>query len=280
MTAIGEKAFANCQLSTISFGAGIQTVAGNAFGSDGESFTATGFYKSDGTSPLSLADDLNEFKGRTFTGNITKMVRSESYTLTFDPDNGTGTRTETHSLGDTITKPADPEKTGYDFQYWMKADGTEFDFTTETMPASDLTLKALWKAKAFTVTYITGTGTDPTQSCDYGSTISLPDGKSGSIVFSKTGYKLTGWQAEGTSETLSPGTEFTITSDITFTAVWKAVPAPSEDDDDGYSPTVVPGRSTGGGSSDSSIPVAAVAIAAGCAAVLALLAMLVYFPKR
>lgn len=46
--------------------------------------------------------------------------------------------------GETVTKPADPKREGYEFKYWT-LDGKEFIFTTEI--EKSITLKADWKEK-------------------------------------------------------------------------------------------------------------------------------------
>ncbi|MBR4462459.1 MAG: InlB B-repeat-containing protein [Erysipelotrichaceae bacterium] len=62
-------------------------------------------------------------------------------TVTFDPDNGEDTFTETVTKGHTIYCPDPPEKEGYSFMGWY-LNGELFDFTKPIM--SDLTLVAGW----------------------------------------------------------------------------------------------------------------------------------------
>ncbi len=346
---IGSMAFADCNsLKSIKFGTGVNTISGDAFGkmSNGE-LVNTKFYKSDQTSLLDLSG-LDDFRGWSFTGDINTMYREESYAIAFDPDNGTDAWTEDHRPGEAIVKPADPEKAGNTFQYWMDENGTEFVF--DKMPARNVKLTASWELAMLTVTYVTGTGTDPTETCQYGVTITLPDGKSGSIIITRPGYVISGWQIAGEGDVYKPGTEYTVTSDtsfvalwepvmltvtyvtetgtdptqtcqygvtialpdgksgsivitrsgytlvewqgadgtvylpgaeytvtsdVTFTAVWKASPSPGgDDDDDPYVPDAAP-ETRGGSDAETGASVAAVAIAAGCAAaLLVLLAML------
>ncbi len=198
---------------------------------------------------------------------LTAVWEANQYTISFDPDGGTAVDPITQDYGTLVEKPADPTKEGYSFLYWAK-DGKEYAFGT--MPAEDVVLTAVWEAHVFTVTFVTGTGTEIAYERAYGSSMTLPGEESG---ISKAGYSLSGWQISGQGDVYVPGTEFVVTSDVTFTAVWKAVPA--WDDDDPYVP--VPDSDTGSKSSDAGTgaSVAAVAIAAGCAAaLLIMLAML------
>ncbi len=187
---------------------------------------------------------------------LTAAWKVNRHTISFDPDGGSPVDPITQDYGTLVEKPADPTKDGYSFLYWAK-DGKEYTFGT--MPAEDIVLRAVWEAHAFTVTFVTGTGTEIAYERAYGSSMTIP-GEGGEI--SKAGYSLSGWQISGQGDVYGPGTEYRVASDVTFTAVWKAVPspapAPSGDDDD-------EGKDSDSGSGTS---VAAVAIAAGCAAVL------------
>ena len=143
---IDGYAFFECSsIERICFGSRVSSIGYAALGyynGDGDT-VKTEFYDEDGT--ILDSSDASAFCGRTFKGDIIEMTREDGHALTFEPDNGTGSWMKTHPSGASIAKPADPERTGYTFQYWMKEDGTEFDFENETMPDSNLTLKALWK---------------------------------------------------------------------------------------------------------------------------------------
>ncbi|MBC1571354.1 LPXTG cell wall anchor domain-containing protein [Listeria sp. FSL L7-1426] len=76
----------------------------------------------------------------TFSGVVKQPL--EMYTVIFDVD-GVTTK-ETVGAYTLLTEPTAPEKDGYTFTGWYdaKTGGTEWDFTTDKMPASDLTLYA------------------------------------------------------------------------------------------------------------------------------------------
>ncbi len=272
---VGDYAFYETGLSSIRFGNEIQNISPSAFGyyvSTVCQFINTTFTEH-GREVFNL-NDLDEFRGWTFTGDKSFMFRETRYTLTFDPDNGNDPWTEAHSSGDAITRPEDPEKTGHAFQYWMTDDGNEFIFSAMTMPGRNMTLTAAWVPVEYTVTYYSGSVPVHIERCAYGSTLVLPDEES---WISNPGYTLSGWQIAGGAEVYEPGAGYLVAADVSFTAVWEAVPSPQppeqEDDEDPiYTPVVNPGASDSGSDSTGTL---AVVVAACAAAVMAALAMLV-----
>ncbi len=207
---------------------------------------------------------------------ITAAWTVNQYTITFDSDGGSAVDPITQDFRSKVEKPADPTREWHTFVCWMK-DGEEYAFGT--MPAENITLKAFWKANAFTVTFVTGTGTEIAEVHEYGEAITLP-GEGGEI--SKTGYTLSGWQISGQGDAYKPGTEYTVMSDVTFTAVWEAVPSPTppwDDDDDPYYPPSPSGDSgQSGKESDSSKDI--LIIVACIAAFMAMLTTYVCSAKR
>lgn len=101
-----------------------------------------------------------------------------------------------------------PKATSHTFVRWnTKADnsGTTYN-TSSTMPASNLTLYAIWKLKEYTVTYRKTDGTNGTDTFKYGSSITInkDGGTGGTDSFTiasnttltaptKTGYTFGGW---------------------------------------------------------------------------------------
>ncbi|EAC4616724.1 InlB B-repeat-containing protein [Listeria monocytogenes] len=78
-----------------------------------------------------------------FSATVTIPVkRSGQYDVHFDVD-GTVT-TESVEVDELIPSPNDPQKTGYTFTGWYDAQsgGNQWDFTTNTMPANEITLYA------------------------------------------------------------------------------------------------------------------------------------------
>ena len=69
---------------------------------------------------------------------VTAIYTPNQYTITFDTDGGTGVNSITLAYGSAITAPDNPAKDGFHFVKW--------DTLPETMPAGDLTVKAVWEA--------------------------------------------------------------------------------------------------------------------------------------
>ena len=64
-----------------------------------------------------------------------------TYTVTFDADNGTEKTTATVGYGSAVEAPAVPEKAGYTFAGWLLGE-TAYDFATAVK--SNIALKAAW----------------------------------------------------------------------------------------------------------------------------------------
>ncbi|TLG73008.1 InlB B-repeat-containing protein [Culicoidibacter larvae] len=115
-----------------------------------------------------------------------------TYTTTFNND---GVETTSDVVyGGTITEPAAPSKEGYTFNGWFTAatGGTQWNFSTGTMPANNMTLYAQYSVNAYTLSFDIatngGSGTAPTaQTINYGVKATKPADPS------KTGYSFAGW---------------------------------------------------------------------------------------
>jgi len=67
----------------------------------------------------------------------------QTFTVTFDADNGSTPTTQTVTEGSKANKPTDPTKVGYSFDSWYNtASNTEWDFNATV--TADITLKAKW----------------------------------------------------------------------------------------------------------------------------------------
>ncbi|EKZ4847832.1 leucine-rich repeat domain-containing protein [Listeria monocytogenes] len=77
------------------------------------------------------------------------VEKSAQYNLFFDIDGQV--TTELVEVGELVTKPQDPNKDGYAFIGWYDAEtgGNEWDFSTDTMPAKEMTLYARFNKLGF-----------------------------------------------------------------------------------------------------------------------------------
>ena len=164
------------------------------------------------TDVLMPADPTRE--GYTFagwTGNpetittdvtVTALWTVNQYTITFDTDGGSSVAPITADFGTAITAPAAPTKEGYTFKAWSPA-------IPETMPAANITVKAIWEINQYTITWKDGDTTLSTSAVDYGTAwadVNKPEP-------TKPGYSLDGWT----------GAPEAVTGDVTVEAKWKLV---------------------------------------------------------
>lgn len=71
------------------------------------------------------------------------------YTIEFDVNNGDNPVSPiTQNYNTTVTKPADPEREGYTFNGWF-LEGSNTPYVFSTMPSSNITLVAQWKANPY-----------------------------------------------------------------------------------------------------------------------------------
>ena len=120
----------------------------------------------------------------TFTGNMIAKAKWQinQYTITFDTDGGSAVNPLKVDYNSAVTAPAAPTKEGYTFVGWQPELPT-------TMPASDLTVKAQWKANEYTITFDTDGGSAvSTITADYNTAITAP------AAPVKEGYTFAGWQ--------------------------------------------------------------------------------------
>ncbi|MCR4615663.1 MAG: InlB B-repeat-containing protein [Clostridiales bacterium] len=147
--------------------------------------------------------------------NVTYYAQwtKDYFRIIYDSDGGTAIPEETHPEGDPITAPANPVKQGYDFMYWSYA-GAQWTF--DTMPGFNLTLKAVWQPKEITIFF--NTQFDDIQIAPIrqlcGTVVAAPE------MPEKEGYMFMGWLLNG-----EPYTFTTMpTTNITLIANWIETP--------------------------------------------------------
>ena len=131
---------------------------------------------------------------------ITARWTTNNYTITFDTDGGTTIAPITQKYGDAVTFPDPPTKAYHTFAGWDKEIPT-------TMPAENITIKALWNENNYTITFDTDGGSEIdsiTQA--YGTEIAKPNNPE------KEGYVFVGWDKEIPSTMPA--------ENITITAIW------------------------------------------------------------
>ncbi len=189
----------------------------------GSTVTAGGSTVAPGQSTTTSGSSGGSSGGSTPVTPPAPPTPATTYTVTFDPANGTATSTETVESGAQVTVPADPTKTGYTFLGWS-ADGgtTKYKYNDKVTVTANVTYTAQWEAITYTVTFDVNAGSDDVanapapQTVNYGGKATLP------AEPERAGYVFVGWQKNG--ETAGYDFDTVLTEDITLNAAWKWVP--------------------------------------------------------
>ena len=153
------------------------------------------------------------------TGNLTLYAKwTIGYTVTFNTDGGSKVEKQLVEVNQKATKPADPTKEGYAFEYWyepLKGENTKFDFDTAITGSKSLSAK--W-TPAYTVTFDTNGGSKiPAQTIKIGGKATKPaDPERGEGESKRT---FINWYTENGSEFDFENSE--INDNITLYAKWK-----------------------------------------------------------
>ncbi len=141
------------------------------------------------------------------------------YTVKFNPDGSNYIAHQKVKAGETVTRPADPVRHGFEFAGWFVSDengvflsDTPWDFKAPA--TSSITLKAKW-TPIYTVTFSTnGAGKMDSIKLLQGALIPVP------AEISKDGYIFEGWYV---GDVLWNFETATVTSDVNLIAKWKAI---------------------------------------------------------
>ncbi len=138
-----------------------------------------------------------------------KEWQINQYTITFDTKGGSTISPITQNYGTSITKPANPTKTGYTFAGWDKT-------IPSTMPAQSMTITAKnWTPKTVKVTFNRNTSSSDTTTLSQTFTYAASGNKFGYNTngnptwaqtgqfggWDRTGYKLLGWSTDKNATT-------------------------------------------------------------------------------
>lgn len=158
--------------------------------------------------------------------------RVNTYKLTYNANAGRDTvsnmpspLTEDHTYRSNFNISKNiPTRTGYTFKGWStNASSTNPDLTANakyTMPASDITLYAVWSINTYTLTYNAngGSGAPNAERHNYNTTFNISRTQP-----TRTGYTFRGWStnASATTASFGIGASFTMPAyDVTLYAIW------------------------------------------------------------
>jgi len=165
------------------------------FDTDGGSEIApiTQDYATEVTAPADPTKIGHTFKG--WDKEMPKTIPAENvtlkaqwqinqYTITFDTDGGSEIDPIKQDYATKVTAPADPTKAGYTFKGWDKE-------IPATIPAEDITVKALWQINQYTITFDTDGGSEIAPiTQDYATEVTAPADPT------KIGHTFMGWDKE------------------------------------------------------------------------------------
>jgi len=147
------------------------------------------------------------------TANVTVKASwtLNTYTVTFNADNGSEATTATVNHGSAVAVPAEPTKTGFEFAGWFVGD-TAYDFTAAV--TSDVTLTAKWATVVLDVVFNADNGTENTAvKVVYGQLATEPEAPV------KEGFEFAGWFVGDTAYDFTAA----VTTDLTITAKWTQI---------------------------------------------------------
>ena len=137
-----------------------------------------------------------------------KPEETRKVVVTFDSNGGDSIKQVEIKYGNTINKPVDPIKDGYEFVSWQY-DNKDFDFDTKII--EDITLVAKWNKTTFTVIFDSNGGSRVlAQRIKENNSVTKPNNPT------KEGYTFVEWQLNG----IKYNFDTKITDDITLVAKW------------------------------------------------------------
>lgn len=143
----------------------------------------------------------------------TAVFSTNTYTITFDTDGGSAIAPISGHYGDVVTKPGNPTKNGYVFNAWDKE-------IPATMPAENITIKALWTA-LHTITFDTDGGTVIAPvTLPVGATVTAPQNPT------KLYYDFAGWTPSVPA--VMPDADLTVKAQWTAAATTETIPLAKE----------------------------------------------------
>ncbi len=163
----------------------------------------------DVTPPTSIGDLGDDGATITYTAKWTK----DTFTVTFDADNGTTADVVSKEFEAEVAAPAAPEKEGHVFSHWINTKDNSTVAFPFNMPAENLSLKAVWTKETYTLKFADtdDDGKVIEMNVTYGDTIAVPSG------LTKTGHVFDKWDVTPPTQIGDLGEDKAV---ITYTAQW------------------------------------------------------------
>lgn len=180
-----------------------------------------------GDSGIKIDNWYNDNTGKAVTSlqlngkqSLVASYEASPVRIEIDANGGVGgSVSQTVQKGMTVTLEA-PTKEGHLFAGWKDEKGNSYpageDGKVKITVTGDMTLKAVWEARSFTVTYVLLDGKTRTETAAYGQNVTLGEEP-------RTGYTFVGWK--DSEKVYRAGETITVTGDMTLTAEWKKLPS-------------------------------------------------------
>ena len=152
--------------------------------------------------------------------SLVASYKADPVHIEIDANGGVGgSGSQTAQKGTNVTLEA-PTKEGYLFTGWEDENKKIYpageDGKVNITVTGAMTLKAVWKDRTFTVTYVLLDGKTRTETAAYGQNVTLGEEP-------RTGYTFVGWK--DSEKVYHAGETITVTGDMTLTAEWKKLPS-------------------------------------------------------
>ncbi|MBD5131101.1 MAG: hypothetical protein HDT28_00675 [Clostridiales bacterium] len=153
------------------------------------------------------------------SGETNSDTSTTTCVVSFYENGGSTVAPQRVNMGDKVTRPNDPVKTGYTFDGWYTDDSytVAWNFDTDTVTKKSITIYAKWKENVpkFAVMFFTdGGGTIASQSVEAGGKVKRPADPV------KTGYTFGGWYTDSTHTVAWNFDTDTVNDSISLFAKW------------------------------------------------------------
>ena len=149
-------------------------------------FAFAGCKKATTTKPTTKDDTVTTEDKKT-----SEDITVKEYSISFESNGGTFIPTLVVKEGESINKPLDPSKDGYDFAGWFTDEGLEHEFDFQSALNDNITLYAKWELKDVTITFECNGGSEIAPITQkYNTNIEAP------LNPEKEGHTFVGWYSD------------------------------------------------------------------------------------
>ncbi len=146
---------------------------------------------------------------------VNAVETAKTYKITYDANDGTVSKTTQDVVYDTTVTLETATRKGYTFVGWYKADDTPVVNDGVWGIADNVTLKAKWQAKTYTIVLKDGKNPEKQFTVIFGETFNF------GTAPKKSGYTFKGWELGSTTIQMTGTWTYDVAEDAVFVAVWE-----------------------------------------------------------